>query len=55
MYFDAPVKNDRLVAPLSLNTSIALAAAALIVLTFFAQFIIDAAAPAATHLLTFIH
>jgi len=55
MYFDAPVKDDRLVTPFSLGTSITLAAAALIVLTFAAQFIIDAAVPAATHLLAFIH
>jgi NADH-quinone oxidoreductase subunit N len=55
MYFDAPLKNDRLVTPISLGTSITLAAAALIVLTFGAQFVINAAAPAATHLLSFIH
>jgi NADH-quinone oxidoreductase subunit N len=55
MYFDEPVKNDRLVTPISLGTSITLAAAALILITFFAQFIIDAAAPAATQLLTFFH
>lgn len=51
MYFDAPAKNDRLVTPMSLTTSITLATAALIVLTFAAQVILNAAGPAANTLL----
>ncbi|GAC1403706.1 MAG: NADH-quinone oxidoreductase subunit N [Ktedonobacteraceae bacterium] len=54
MYFDAPLKQDRLTTPISLATSITFAAAALIILTVAAQFIINAATPAASSLLAFL-
>lgn len=54
MYFDAPLKQDRLTTPISLATSITFAAAALVVLTIAAQFIINAATPAASSLLAFL-
>lgn len=50
MYFDAPLKNDRLATPLSLGTSITFASAALIVITFAAQLVLNAASPAASSL-----
>jgi NADH-quinone oxidoreductase subunit N len=52
MYFDAPVKEDRLSIPLGLGSSITLATAALIVLTFGASVILAATDPAAVSLLT---
>ncbi len=54
MYFDAPLKLDRLKMPIGLSTSITFAAAALVVLTVAAQFIINAATPAASSLLAFL-
>ncbi len=54
MYFDAPLKQDHLATPLSLGTSITFAAAALVILTVAAQFIINAATPAASSLLAFL-
>ncbi len=54
MYFDAPLKQDRLTTPIGLGTSITFAAAALVVLTVAAQFIINAATPAASSLLAFL-
>src|SRR6185437_2313437 len=52
MYFEAPVKEDRLSTPLGLGSSITLATAALIVLTFAASVILAATNPAAMSLLT---
>ena len=54
MYFDAPLKQDRLTTPIGLGTSITFAAAALVILTVAAQFIINAATPAASSLLAFL-
>ena len=54
MYFDAPLKQDRLLTPISLATSITLMTAALIVITFAAQFILGVASPAADSLLAFL-
>jgi NADH-quinone oxidoreductase subunit N len=54
MYFDAPLKEDHLVTPLSLSTSITLTTAALIVITFAAQLVLGAASPAAGSLLAFL-
>jgi NADH-quinone oxidoreductase subunit N len=54
MYFDAPLKEDHLVTPLSLGTSITLTTAALIVITFAAQLVLGAASPAAGSLLAFL-
>ncbi len=54
MYFDAPLKQDRLATPVTLASSVTFAAAALVVLTIAAQFIINAAAPAASSLLAFL-
>ncbi len=54
MYFDAPLKQDRLRTPLGLGTSITFAAAALVILTVAAQFVINAANPAASSLLAFL-
>ncbi len=54
MYFDAPLKQDHLTTPIGLGTSITLASAALVVLTFAAQFVINAASPAASSLLAFL-
>jgi NADH-quinone oxidoreductase subunit N len=52
MYFEAPLKEDRLSTPLGLGSSITLATAALIVLTFAASVILAATDPAAVSLLT---
>lgn len=54
MFFDEPVKNDRLTMPLSLGVSLTLATAALLVLTVAAQFVLNVATPAAASLLTFL-
>ena len=54
MYFDAPLKQDRLTTPIGLGTSLTFAAAALVILTVAAQFIINAATPAASSLLAFL-
>src|SRR5438067_1940833 len=54
MYFDAPLKEDHLVTPLGLSTSIALTTAALLVITFAAQLVLGAASPAAGSLLAFL-
>ncbi len=54
MYFDAPLKQDHLTTPIGLGTSITFAAAALVILTVAAQFIINAATPAASSLLAFL-
>ena len=52
MYFDAPLKPDRLSTPLGLNSSITLTTAALIVVTFLASVILVLTNPAASSLLT---
>jgi NADH-quinone oxidoreductase subunit N len=52
MYFEAPLKEDRLSTPLGLSSSITLTTAALIVLTFAASLILAATNPAAISLLT---
>ena len=52
MYFDAPLKEDRLSMPLGIGSSITLTTAALIVLTFAASVILAATNPAAISLLT---
>jgi NADH-quinone oxidoreductase subunit N len=52
MYFEAPLKEDRLSTPLGIGTSITFATAALIVLTFAASVILAAVNPAAISLLT---
>ncbi|HEU5380467.1 MAG TPA: NADH-quinone oxidoreductase subunit N [Ktedonobacteraceae bacterium] len=52
MYFDAPVKEDRLSTPLGLGSSITMTTAALIVLTFAASAILAITNPAAFSLLT---
>ncbi len=54
MYFDAPLKEDHLVTPLGLSTSITLTTAALIVITLAAQLVLAAASPAAGSLLAFL-
>ena len=54
MFFDAPVKQDRLVAPFGIGASLTFATASLVVLFFIAQFILDAASPAASSLLAFL-
>lgn len=54
MYFDAPLKEDHLVTPIGLGTSITLTTAALIVITFAAQLVLSAASPAANSLLAFL-
>jgi NADH-quinone oxidoreductase subunit N len=54
MYFDAPPRNDRLVAPAGLMTSITLTSAALLVITVAAQAILNASTPAASSLLAFL-
>ena len=54
MYFDAPLKEDRLVTPYSLGTSLALTSAALIVIFFVAQAVLAVASPAANSLLAFL-
>jgi NADH-quinone oxidoreductase subunit N len=52
MYFEAPLKPDRLSTPLGIGTSITLTTAALVVLTFAASVILAATDPAAISLLT---
>jgi NADH-quinone oxidoreductase subunit N len=47
MFFDAPSKQDHLVTPIGLSTSITLATAALLVLTVVVQIVLNAANPAA--------
>ena len=54
MYFEAPVKEDRLSTPLGLGSSITLATAALIVLTFLASAVLAMTNPAAFSLLAAI-
>jgi NADH-quinone oxidoreductase subunit N len=54
MYFDAPLKDDHLTAPIGLTLSIALTTAALIVITFAAQLVLYVASPAANSLLAFL-
>ncbi|QBD79204.1 NADH-quinone oxidoreductase subunit N [Ktedonosporobacter rubrisoli] len=54
MFFDAPVKNERLVTPLGLGTAITLATAALLVITVVAQLVLQAAMPAAASLMVFL-
>src|SRR6516225_8518543 len=54
MYFDAPLKEDHLSTPIGLSSSIALATAALIVITFAAQVVLLIANPAASSLLAFL-
>lgn len=51
MFFDSPKKEDHLVTPLGLATSITLATAALLVLTVAVQLVLAAAGPAAASLL----
>ena len=54
MYFDAPLKEDHLTTPYSLSTTLALTAAALVVIFFVAQLVLAAAGPAANSLLAFL-
>ena len=54
MYFDAPLKDDRLPTPIGLASSITLTTAALIVITFVSQVILALANPAANSLLAFL-
>ncbi len=54
MFFDAPVKQDHLKTPMTLNVSITLMTAALIVITFAAQLVMNVASPAALGLLAFL-
>ncbi|HET9920545.1 MAG TPA: NADH-quinone oxidoreductase subunit N [Ktedonobacteraceae bacterium] len=54
MYFDAPLKPDRLTTPIGLGTAITLTSAALIVITFATQIILAVASPAANSLLAFL-
>ena len=54
MFFDAPLKKDHLTTPTTLNVSITLTTAALIVITFVAQLVLGAASPAAQGLLAFL-
>lgn len=54
MYFDAPLKDDHVTTPVTLSSSIALTAGALIVITFAAQLVLTAASPAANSLLAFL-
>jgi NADH-quinone oxidoreductase subunit N len=54
MFFDEPVKQDHLVTPPSVGTSITLATAGLIVIFFVVQLILNVANPAAFSLLAFI-
>src|SRR5229473_447522 len=54
MYFDAPLKDDHLMAPLGLTLSITLTTTALIVITFAAQLVLYVASPAANSLLAFL-
>ena len=52
MYFDAPLKEDRLRTPLDIGSSITLTTAALIVLTFGASIVPATTSPATFSLLT---
>ncbi len=52
MYFEAPLKEDRLSTPIGISSAITLTTAALIVLTFAASVILAATDPAAVSLLT---
>src|SRR5436305_3115280 len=52
MFFDEPLKKDRLVTKFGLATSLTLSVAALLILTVVAQVVLDAATPAAASLLT---
>lgn len=54
MFFDDPVKQDHLVTPPSVGTSITLATAGLIVIFFVVQLVLDVANPAAFSLLAFV-
>src|SRR5579885_3350417 len=54
MYFDAPLKEERLATPIGLSASISLTAAALIVITFASQILLAIANPAAGSLLAFL-
>jgi NADH-quinone oxidoreductase subunit N len=54
MFFDEPVKQDHLVMPVSVGTSITLSTAGLIVIFFVVQLILNAANPAAFSLLASI-
>ena len=54
MYFDEPVKDDRLSMPLGINSAITLTTAALIVITFAASIVLAVANPAAGSLITTI-
>jgi NADH-quinone oxidoreductase subunit N len=54
MYFDAPLKEDHLSTSMGLSSSITLATAALIVITFAAQVVLLLANPAANSLLAFL-
>jgi len=54
MFFEAPLKPDHLTMPVGLSSSITLATAALIVITFVAQLVLAAASPAANSLLAFL-
>ena len=54
MFFDEPLKQDHLVTPPSIVTSITLATAGLIVIFFVVQLILNVANPAAFSLLAFI-
>ncbi len=54
MYFDAPLKEDHLTTSMGLSSSITLASAALIVITFAAQVVLLIANPAANSLLAFL-
>jgi NADH-quinone oxidoreductase subunit N len=54
MYFDTPIKEERVVTPFSLSSSIALTTAAVVVLTFIAGVILTLTSPAASSLLAFL-
>jgi NADH-quinone oxidoreductase subunit N len=54
MYFDAPVKEERLRTPIGLGLSITVTSAALIVITVAAQVVLALASPAANSLLAFL-
>jgi NADH-quinone oxidoreductase subunit N len=53
MYFDPPLRDEHVVTPLSLSSSITFATAAILVLFFLAQLAIAVANPAANSLLAF--
>ncbi|HET7638975.1 MAG TPA: NADH-quinone oxidoreductase subunit N [Ktedonobacteraceae bacterium] len=54
MYFDAPLKDEHVVTPVGLTSSIALMTAALVVITLAAQLVLAVASPAANSLLAFL-